>query len=55
VGLALLLLAQAGLGAANVLLRLPIWSRVLHLAVAATLWAGIVFLWGLPDTEEGVQ
>jgi heme A synthase len=42
-----LLLAQLGLGASNVLLRLPIWSRVLHLAVAATLWASLVVLWSL--------
>lgn len=51
-GLAVLLLLQGGLGAANVLLRLPIWSRVLHLAVAATLWAGLVFLWGSYTTRE---
>jgi heme A synthase len=42
-----LLLLQLGLGASNVLLRLPIWSRVLHLAVAATLWASLVVLWSL--------
>lgn len=53
VGLALLLLVQGGLGVANVLLRLPIWSRVLHLATAAALWAGFVFLWGLPGAREG--
>ena len=51
-GLALLLLAQGGLGVANVSLRLPIWSRVLHLAVAATLWAGLVYLWGSYRTRE---
>lgn len=46
-GLSALLVVQVGLGASNVLLRLPMWSRVLHLAVAATLWAGLVMLWSL--------
>ena len=43
----LLLLAQLGLGVSNVLLRLPMWSRVLHLAVAAIFWASLVVLWSL--------
>jgi heme A synthase len=47
-----LLLAQLGLGASNVLLRLPIWSRVLHLAVAASLWASLVVLWSLCCTRR---
>jgi heme A synthase len=47
-----LLLAQLGLGASNVLLRLPIWSRVLHLAVAATLWVSLVVLWSLCCTRR---
>jgi heme A synthase len=47
-----LLLVQLGLGASNVLLRLPIWSRVLHLAVAATLWSSLVVLWGLCCTRR---
>lgn len=47
-----LLLVQLGLGASNVLLRLPIWSRVLHLAVAATLWASLVVLWSLCCTRR---
>ncbi len=46
-GLGVLLLVQFGLGIANVLLRLPMWSRVLHLTVAATFWAGMVLLWSL--------
>ncbi len=46
-GLGVLLLVQFGLGMANVLLRLPMWSRVLHLTVAATFWAGMVLLWSL--------
>lgn len=47
-----LLLVQLGLGASNVLLRLPLWSRVLHLAVAATLWASLVVLWSLCCTRR---
>ncbi len=47
-----LLVVQLGLGASNVLLRLPIWSRVLHLAVAATLWASLVVLWSLCCTRQ---
>lgn len=50
--LGVLLLVQLGLGASNVLLRLPIWSRVLHLAVAATLWASLVVLWSLCCTRR---
>jgi heme A synthase len=46
-GLAGLLLVQFGLGIANVLLSLPMWSRVLHLTVAASLWAGLTLLWSL--------
>jgi len=42
-----LAVAQVGLGMSNVLLRLPMWSRVLHLTVAASIWAGLVILWGL--------
>jgi cytochrome c oxidase assembly protein subunit 15 len=43
-GTAALLAAQVGLGVANVLLRLPLWSRGLHLVVAALLWAAVVML-----------
>ncbi len=46
-GLGLLLALQFGLGITNVLLRLPMWSRILHLTVAATFWAGLVILWGV--------
>lgn len=46
-GLLGLLIVQFGLGIANVLLRLPMWSRVLHLTVGATFWAGLVLLWTL--------
>ncbi len=46
-GLVGLLVLQFGLGIANVLLRLPMWSRVLHLTVGATFWAGLVLLWTL--------
>jgi len=40
-----LLLSQLALGAANVLLRLPLWTRVLHLTVAAAWWAAVAILW----------
>jgi len=43
--LTLLIAVQFGLGISNVLLRLPMWSRSLHLLVAAMLWAGLVMLW----------
>jgi cytochrome c oxidase assembly protein subunit 15 len=51
---AVLLLVQLGLGASNVLLRLPMWSRVLHLAVAATFWVSLVVLWTLCCTGQRV-
>jgi heme A synthase len=44
VGLAALLSIQAALGALNVLLLLPMWSRVLHLTLAAVFWSGTVVL-----------
>lgn len=53
-GLGVLLLVQFGLGMANVLLRLPMWSRVLHLTVAATFWAGMVLLWSLGHARQPV-
>lgn len=40
-----LIAIQFGLGISNVLFRLPMWSRTLHLLVAAMLWAGLVMLW----------
>ncbi len=43
--LAGLLLVQAGLGIANVLLLLPMWSRVLHLTLSAVFWSAVVVLW----------
>lgn len=39
-----LILIQFGLGIINVLLALPIWSRVLHLGVGASIWVLIVIL-----------
>jgi heme A synthase len=51
---AALLLVQLGLGVSNVLLRLPMWSRVLHLAVAATFWVSLVVLWTLCCTGKRV-
>jgi heme A synthase len=43
--LTLLIAVQFGLGIGNVLLRLPMWSRSLHLLDAAMLWAGLAMLW----------
>jgi heme A synthase len=40
-----ILLCQLALGAANVLLRLPLWTRVLHLTVGAAWWAAVAMLW----------
>ncbi len=53
-GLGALLVAQFGLGIANVLLRLPMWSRVLHLTVAAGIWAVVILLWSLGYARETV-
>ncbi|MGD8586066.1 MAG: COX15/CtaA family protein [Chloroflexota bacterium] len=39
-----LLALQFGLGISNVLLALPMWSRVLHLGTAATIWVFLVIL-----------
>ncbi|MCZ7572884.1 MAG: COX15/CtaA family protein [Ardenticatenaceae bacterium] len=43
--LATLIVIQFSLGITNVLLYLPMWSRTLHLLVAAMLWTGLVMLW----------
>lgn len=43
--LAGLLVAQILLGMGNVLLTLPMWTRVLHLGTGATIWAFMVILW----------
>jgi heme A synthase len=43
-GLAILLLLQFALGISNVLLALPMWSRVLHLGVGGSLWVLMVIL-----------
>ena len=43
--LAALIVIHFGLGISNVLLRLPMWSRSLHLLVAAILWTGLLMLW----------
>lgn len=45
--LAGLLVLQFGLGISNVLFRLPMLSRVLHLTVGATFWSAMVVLWTL--------
>lgn len=39
------LVIQFALGITNVLLRLPLWARALHLTVGATLWVLVVILW----------
>lgn len=54
-GVGFLLLVQFGLGIANVLLRLPMWSRVLHLTVATLFWASVVILWALCWIHERKQ
>lgn len=48
-----LLVVQVGLGIANVLLRLPMWSRALHLTVGAVFWVGFVVLWTLTYSDWG--
>lgn len=45
IALGLLLVVQFALGITNVLLRLPMWSRALHLTVGATFWTAVVMLW----------
>ena len=44
-GLTVLLLLQIGLGAANILLKLPMWSQALHLTVGTSIWVAVVMLW----------
>lgn len=43
-GLALLLTLQFALGISNVLLSLPLWSRVLHLGVGGSIWVVMIIL-----------
>jgi heme A synthase len=43
--LASLFALQISLGIVNVLFALPMWSRVLHLGTAATIWVIMVMLW----------
>ncbi|MGB3716323.1 MAG: heme A synthase [Candidatus Promineifilaceae bacterium] len=42
--LIVLLLVQVGLGISNVLLGLPLWSRILHLGAATSIWTVLVIL-----------
>jgi cytochrome c oxidase assembly protein subunit 15 len=42
--LGLLLLLQFALGISNVLLSLPLWSRVLHLGVGGSIWVVMLIL-----------
>ena len=43
--LVVVLVTQFTLGVLNVWLRIPIWTRALHLTVGATLWVLVVVLW----------
>lgn len=43
--LIILLLLQISLGASNIMLKLPMWSRSLHLMVGTYLWIVIIILW----------
>jgi heme A synthase len=43
-GLSILLFLQFALGISNVLLALPLWSRVLHLGVGGSIWVVMVLL-----------
>ena len=45
--LLVLLAVQLVLGAANILLRIPMWSRVLHLTVGGSLWTCLAMLWAI--------
>ncbi len=50
--LAIVLALQAALGVANVVLLLPMWSRVLHLTLAAVFWSGVVILWAATTSQS---
>jgi heme A synthase len=45
IALAILLTMQFTLGIVNVLDALPMWSRILHLGTAGTIWVVMVLLW----------
>jgi heme A synthase len=47
-----LFVIQLLLGVSNVLLSLPMWSRVLHLTVATCFWGGLVMLWSLSRPRQ---
>jgi len=44
---------QFGLGIANVFLLLPMWSRVLHITVGASIWSTLVILWTVTRRPPG--
>ncbi len=46
------LLAQFSLGVLNVLLRIPMTTRALHLTVGSVLWALVVLVWTLLHVER---
>lgn len=45
--LIVLLTLQISLGIGNVLLRIPMWTRALHLTVGATFWVAMAALWAI--------
>jgi heme A synthase len=47
-----LITLQFGLGVSNIFLALPMWSRSLHLAVAATIWVTMVMLFVVAARER---
>ena len=53
--LIVLLTLQISLGIGNVLLRIPMWTRALHLTVGATFWVAIVALWTIVMTQRTGQ
>ena len=52
VALGLLVVAQAGVGVSAVALTLPEALRVLHVALAALIWWGLVGLWALSSPSS---
>lgn len=53
--LIVLLTLQISLGIGNVLLRIPMWTRALHLTVGATFWVAMVGLWTIVMTQRARQ
>jgi heme A synthase len=53
--LSILLVLQFGLGMANVFFLLPMWSRVLHITVGASIWSALVILWTITRRFAATQ